>query len=93
MLNLIAPLLLSGMTVEVLGTVVGTAIQGQIVGGAIAPCNPTEFDVLDDQNSSQTFSGVNKTVISLDETVRLRALQLEFQSSTVSTLWKTPYQA
>uniref|UniRef100_A0A8C7MFX0 MFSD2 lysolipid transporter A, lysophospholipid a n=1 Tax=Oncorhynchus kisutch TaxID=8019 RepID=A0A8C7MFX0_ONCKI len=32
------------MTVEVLGTVVGTAIQGQIVGGAIAPCLPGDLD-------------------------------------------------
>ncbi len=30
---------LSGMTVEVLGTVIGTAIQGQIVGMANTPCN------------------------------------------------------
>uniref|UniRef100_A0A4W5PYX2 MFSD2 lysolipid transporter A, lysophospholipid a n=1 Tax=Hucho hucho TaxID=62062 RepID=A0A4W5PYX2_9TELE len=35
------------MTVEVLGSVVGTAIQGQIVGGAIAPCLPGDLDVLD----------------------------------------------
>ncbi|KAM4624796.1 sodium-dependent lysophosphatidylcholine symporter 1-B-like [Polymixia lowei] len=55
------------MTVEVLGTVVGTAIQGQIVGGAIAPCVPTEYDVPDNRNSSQMVSEVN---ISLDETKR-----------------------
>ncbi|KAM3871457.1 sodium-dependent lysophosphatidylcholine symporter 1-B-like [Diretmus argenteus] len=48
------------MTVEVLGTVVGTAIQGQIVGGATAPCIPTEYDVLDvldNGNSSELGSG------------------------------------
>ncbi|XP_071755883.1 sodium-dependent lysophosphatidylcholine symporter 1-B-like isoform X1 [Centroberyx gerrardi] len=58
------------MTVEVLGTVVGTAIQGQIVGGAIAPCLPTEYDVLDKGNSSQMGSEVNVSHISLDETKR-----------------------
>lgn len=62
------------MTVEVLGTVVGTAIQGQIVGRAIAPCVPTEYDVLDNGNSSQTGSEVNMSHISLDETVRLGVL-------------------
>uniref|UniRef100_A0A3B4BJ89 Major facilitator superfamily domain containing 2A n=1 Tax=Periophthalmus magnuspinnatus TaxID=409849 RepID=A0A3B4BJ89_9GOBI len=34
------------MTVEVLGTVLGTAIQGQIVGMANAPCLPGPNDVL-----------------------------------------------
>ncbi|KAL0969212.1 hypothetical protein UPYG_G00223940 [Umbra pygmaea] len=52
------------MTVEVLGSVVGTAIQGQIVGGAIAPCHPGELDVLDNGNSTLS-SDVN---ISLNET-------------------------
>lgn len=28
----------TGMTVEVLGTVLGTAIQGQIVGQVVTPC-------------------------------------------------------
>ena len=37
------------MTVEVLGTVIGTAIQGQIVGQAKAPC-------LQDQNGSVVVS-------------------------------------
>ncbi|XP_021430195.2 sodium-dependent lysophosphatidylcholine symporter 1-B [Oncorhynchus mykiss] len=56
------------MTVEVLGTVVGTAIQGQIVGGAIAPCLPGDLDVLDNGNSTLLGSDVNITHISLDET-------------------------
>ncbi|XP_006503540.1 sodium-dependent lysophosphatidylcholine symporter 1 isoform X1 [Mus musculus] len=43
------------MTVEVLGTVIGTAIQGQIVGQAKAPC-------LQDQNGSVVVSEVaNRT--------------------------------
>ncbi|KAJ0062628.1 hypothetical protein NL108_004240, partial [Boleophthalmus pectinirostris] len=46
------------MMVEVLGNVLGTAIQGQIVGGATADC-PTETT-----NSSQ----INKTKISLEDT-------------------------
>ena len=57
------------MTVEVLGTVVGTAIQGQIVGGAIAPCLPGDLDVLDNGNSTLLGSDFNITHISLDETV------------------------
>lgn len=58
------------MTVEVLGTVVGTAIQGQIVGGAIAPCLPGDLDVLDNSNTTLLGSDVNISHISLDETVR-----------------------
>ncbi|KAF7662983.1 hypothetical protein LDENG_00222230 [Lucifuga dentata] len=46
------------MTVEVLGMVLGTAIQGQIVGGAATPCVPT-----DSGNAS-----VNTLHASLDET-------------------------
>lgn len=55
-----------GMTVEVLGTVIGTAIQGQIVGQAKAPC-------LKDQNDSAVaLEAVNRTQStgSLKETVR-----------------------
>lgn len=51
---------------EVLGTVIGTAIQGQIVGQAKAPC-------LQDQNGSVVASDVvNRTqsTASLKETVR-----------------------
>ncbi|XP_037603023.1 sodium-dependent lysophosphatidylcholine symporter 1-B-like [Sebastes umbrosus] len=48
------------MMVEVLGTVLGTAIQGQIVGGA-TNC-PTEADDLDSRNSTNT------SIVSLDET-------------------------
>uniref|UniRef100_A0A674EMS0 MFSD2 lysolipid transporter A, lysophospholipid a n=1 Tax=Salmo trutta TaxID=8032 RepID=A0A674EMS0_SALTR len=58
------------MTVEVLGTVVGTAIQGQIVGGAIAPCLPGDLDVLDNSNTTLLGSDVNISHISLDETKR-----------------------
>uniref|UniRef100_A0A3B4AAN2 Major facilitator superfamily domain containing 2A n=1 Tax=Periophthalmus magnuspinnatus TaxID=409849 RepID=A0A3B4AAN2_9GOBI len=51
------------MMVEVLGSVLGTAIQGQIVGGATVDC-PTEPDVLSLTNSSQ----INTTRISLEDT-------------------------
>ena len=61
---------------EVLGTVIGTAIQGQIVGMANAPCVPTLVDVTLNGNESNatsllTGSEVNSThpVISLDHTV------------------------
>ncbi|KAK5857213.1 hypothetical protein PBY51_010471 [Eleginops maclovinus] len=47
------------MTVEVLGTVLGTAIQGQIVGGVT---NCPETDELDSSNST------NATGVSLEET-------------------------
>uniref|UniRef100_A0A8C6T032 Major facilitator superfamily domain containing 2ab n=1 Tax=Neogobius melanostomus TaxID=47308 RepID=A0A8C6T032_9GOBI len=40
------------MTVEVLGTVLGTAIQGQIVGMANAPCLKGPSDILAEGNSS-----------------------------------------
>eukprot|EP00069_Balaena_mysticetus_P017141 bmy_02087T0 len=54
------------MTVEVLGTVLGTAIQGQIVGQAHTPC------VQDANASTVALEGVNRTqsATSLRETVR-----------------------
>lgn len=66
---------LSGMTVEVLGTVLGTAIQGQIVGGA--PDCPTELDVFDSENATK-----NMTTIPLEETVSV----LLFACQRVSTV-------
>ncbi|XP_051926323.1 sodium-dependent lysophosphatidylcholine symporter 1-B isoform X2 [Hippocampus zosterae] len=55
------------MTVEVLGTVLGTAIQGQIVGMANAPCVPGPGKSLTEFNSSLGQNGTNQ-VISLDHT-------------------------
>lgn len=48
------------MTVEVLGTVLGTAIQGQIVGKAVTPCieNPP---FLSETNFSVAIRNVNMT--------------------------------
>lgn len=60
--------LLPGMMVEVLGTLLGTAIQGQIVGGS-TDC-PTEPDVLDSSNSTK----INTSRVALDETVSLLSL-------------------
>ncbi|XP_072303744.1 sodium-dependent lysophosphatidylcholine symporter 1-B [Eucyclogobius newberryi] len=56
------------MTVEVLGTVVGTAIQGQIVGMANAPCLPGPNDILADfgnnsVNSSDSGISIEHTKI------------------------------
>ncbi|CAL1574958.1 unnamed protein product [Knipowitschia caucasica] len=51
------------MMMEVLGNVLGTAIQGQIVGGATAECE-TEPNVSFTTNSSQ----INRTRVSLDDT-------------------------
>ncbi|XP_072533359.1 sodium-dependent lysophosphatidylcholine symporter 1-A isoform X2 [Salminus brasiliensis] len=54
------------MTIEVLGTVIGTAIQGQIVGGANAPCVNYTYSL----NGSiiQMSPKVNASHISLDDT-------------------------
>lgn len=61
---------LSGMTIEVLGTVLGTAIQGQIVGGANAPClNHTSF-LNDSYNVEQSSSEVKASHVTLDDTVK-----------------------
>uniref|UniRef100_A0A8C9TD77 MFSD2 lysolipid transporter A, lysophospholipid b n=1 Tax=Scleropages formosus TaxID=113540 RepID=A0A8C9TD77_SCLFO len=49
------------MTVEVLGTLIGTAIQGQIVGGAIAPCiidKSVSYSYRLQKNAYMTASGV-----------------------------------
>ncbi|XP_047668953.1 sodium-dependent lysophosphatidylcholine symporter 1-A isoform X2 [Tachysurus fulvidraco] len=56
------------MTVEVFGTVLGTAIQGQIVGGATAPClNYTSF-LNDSNNVMQLNSMVNVSHVTLEDT-------------------------
>ncbi|KAA8586137.1 hypothetical protein FQN60_007706 [Etheostoma spectabile] len=58
------------MTVEVLGTVLGTAIQGQIVGMANAPCLPGPRDSGTNLSNSSVSFGHNNSepVISLDHT-------------------------
>ncbi|KAJ8333169.1 hypothetical protein SKAU_G00420650 [Synaphobranchus kaupii] len=58
------------MTVEVLGTVIGTAIQGQIVGGANSPCIPGDLDAVGVANSTlpQLEAQTNATQVSLEET-------------------------
>lgn len=53
----------SGMMVEVLGMVLGTAIQGQIVGGA-SSC-PIELN-----NTNSSNSTTNPATVSLEETVK-----------------------
>lgn len=55
----------SGMTIEVLGTVLGTAIQGQIVGGT-NDC-PAEFDAAKSRNGSK----FTMSTASLEESVRI----------------------
>lgn len=52
------------MMVEVLGNVLGTAIQGQIVGGASSDCSSEPHDALTSNNSSLT----NTTTVPLEET-------------------------
>ncbi|KAK1791301.1 hypothetical protein P4O66_013323, partial [Electrophorus voltai] len=57
------------MTVEVLGTLIGTAIQGQIVGGANAPCLNHTFS----PNASYSIiqiPNISVSQISLDDTKR-----------------------
>uniref|UniRef100_A0A672V4J7 MFSD2 lysolipid transporter A, lysophospholipid n=1 Tax=Strigops habroptila TaxID=2489341 RepID=A0A672V4J7_STRHB len=48
------------MTVEVLGTVLGTAIQGQIVGKAVTPCIENAL-FIDKANSSVAMEELNMT--------------------------------
>lgn len=50
--------LTSGMTVEVLGTLIGTAVQGQIVGMANAPCIRNGEDL----NSTDLQAGLEVNV-------------------------------
>ncbi|XP_037330541.2 sodium-dependent lysophosphatidylcholine symporter 1-B isoform X1 [Pungitius pungitius] len=58
------------MTVEVMGTVLGTAIQGQIVGMANAPCLPGPLDMVANASNLSASAGLNASgpVISLDHT-------------------------
>uniref|UniRef100_A0A1A8HCQ4 Major facilitator superfamily domain containing 2ab n=1 Tax=Nothobranchius korthausae TaxID=1143690 RepID=A0A1A8HCQ4_9TELE len=58
------------MTVEVLGTVLGTAIQGQIVGMANAPCLPGPGEIVADPTNISHFGFHNDSahVISLEHT-------------------------
>ncbi|XP_071357206.1 sodium-dependent lysophosphatidylcholine symporter 1-B [Trachinotus anak] len=56
------------MTVEVLGTVLGTAIQGQIVGMANAPCIPGPGDIIAVLNNTSVGHNESEPVISLEHT-------------------------
>lgn len=76
-------MILSGMTVEVLGTVLGTAIQGQIVGMANAPCVPGPADIIAGLNNTSVGLNVSENGISLDHTVST-CLYHDF---TVETKW------
>lgn len=49
-----------GMTVEVLGTVLGTAIQGQIVGKVVTPCIESPI-FIGKTNSSVAMEELNMT--------------------------------
>lgn len=49
-----------GMTVEVLGTVLGTAIQGQIVGKVVTPCIESPL-FIGKTNSSVAMEELNTT--------------------------------
>lgn len=59
------------MTVEVLGAVLGTAIQGQIVGMANTPCIPGPGDPVPNVTNLSTVERHNDSlsVLSLDHTV------------------------
>ena len=62
------------MTVEVLGTVLGTAIQGQIVGMANAPCLPGPGDIVANLSTSSKLLNDSEPVISLEHTVNTHIL-------------------
>lgn len=59
------------MTVEVLGAVLGTAVQGQIVGMAKAPCIPTPGDLVQNATNLSVVAGHNDSLffLPLDNTV------------------------
>ncbi|XP_076841874.1 sodium-dependent lysophosphatidylcholine symporter 1-B-like isoform X2 [Brachyhypopomus gauderio] len=58
------------MTVEVLGTLIGTAVQGQIVGGANAPCLNHTSSLNASSSIIQLDVDANVSRISLDDTKR-----------------------
>lgn len=57
------------MTVELLGTVLGTAIQGQIVGMANAPCLPGPAELAAESSNATAALNDSEPVISLEHTV------------------------
>lgn len=61
------------MTVEVLGTVIGTGIQGQIVGMANAPCIPVANDLNNSSLNAESEVNASLPQISLEHTVSPRA--------------------
>lgn len=72
LLSLLLLLLLPGMTVELLGTVLGTAIQGQIVGMANAPCLPGPAELAAELSNATVALNDSEPVISLEHTVSRR---------------------
>lgn len=56
------------MTVEVLGTVLGTAIHGQIVGMAQSPCIPGPDDVMQNLTNLSKASGLEAVILSPEDT-------------------------
>lgn len=62
-----------GMTVEVLGTVIGTGIQGQIVGMANTPCIPVGNDLNSTFRNSGSEVNISQPDLSLDKIVSPRA--------------------
>lgn len=61
---------------EVLGTVLGTAIQGQIIGGA--PNCPTDLNV----TNARIITKINMSIVSLEETVSILCI-LSFVSDNI----------
>lgn len=63
------------MTVEVLGAVLGTAIQGQIVGLANTPCIPAPGDLVPNAANVSAVAGRNASLFVLppDHTVNRRS--------------------
>ncbi len=65
------------MTVEVLGTLIGTAVQGQIVGMANAPCISTDEHL--NTTGLQVTPEVNITEphVSLEHLVRIFSFEVD----------------
>uniref|UniRef100_W5KUM1 MFSD2 lysolipid transporter A, lysophospholipid b n=1 Tax=Astyanax mexicanus TaxID=7994 RepID=W5KUM1_ASTMX len=79
------------MTVEVLGTVIGTGIQGQIVGMASAPCIPVGGDF---NSTGQEFGpevNISQPHISLEHTVSQTAQPMSFFQGIRMVMGHGPY--
>ncbi len=66
------------MTVEVLGTLIGTAVQGQIVGMANAPCiSSTDEDLNSTDLQGTPEVNITEPHVSLEHLVRIFSFKVD----------------